>query len=259
MYQTIIAQKENRLGIIILNRTERLNAINSLLRQELTLAVDDMENDDNIRVIILTGRGERAFCVGADIKESAKKGVIERRKGFKASNALISKLENITKPVIAALNGYALGGGLELAMGCDYIIAAEHSLIGLPEVNIAAIPGAGGTQRLPRLIGKLKAKELMFYGERISACEAERLGLVNRVVPKEDLMTKAKELAEQLAIKSPLALAQIKSLVNKGLEMPLSRALDFAYEASTLMLVSEDRKEGMRAFIEKRTPEFKGR
>lgn len=259
MYQTIIVQKEDQVVTITLNRPERLNAISDQLRQELKSVVDDMEIDDDIRVIILTGSGDRAFCVGNDIKESAEQDIFQRRESSKITNDLINKLEGIPKPVIAAINGYALGGGCELALGCDLIIAAENSSFGLPEINIASIPGAGGTQRLPRLVGKLKAKELMFTGERISAQEALRIGLVNRVVPKEELLNVAKELADTLAKKPPLSLMQIKHLVNRGMEMPLSSALDFAREAYTLTFVSEDRKEGTRAFAEKREPQFKGR
>lgn len=259
MYQTIIVQKENRVGSIILNRPERLNAINDQLREELTSAIEDMETDEDIRVIIVTGSGDRAFCVGSDIKESTERGLFQKRKDLKMLNELINKLESISKPVIAAVNGYALGGGCELTLGCDLIIAAENSSFGLPEINIASIPGAGGTQRLPRLVGKIKAKELMFTGEIISAQEALRIGLVNRVVPGKELMNMATELAGKLAKKPPLSLMQIKYLVNKGMEMPLSRALDFAYEGNTLVLVSEDRKEGAKAFAEKREPQFKGR
>lgn len=259
MHETIIVEKENGVGTIILNRPERLNAINDRLRQELRSALDDMEKDQDIRAIILTGSGERAFCVGADVKEAAEEELITRRQRLKESNQLVERLESISKPVIAAINGFALGGGLEWALGCDLIIAADNSIFGFPEINIASIPGAGGTQRLPRVIGKLKAKEMLFTGDRISAQEAERIGLVNKVVPKNDLKEEAKDLAIKLAEKSPLALRQQKYLLNKGMEMPLTSALEFAHEATTVILASEDRREGMRAFAEKRKPIFKGK
>lgn len=258
-YQTIIVQKEKRVGIITLNRPERLNAISDQLRQELGSALENIEKDEDIRVIILTGSGDRAFCAGADIKEAAKTDLMSRRQRLKESNQLVERLESISKPVIAAINGYALGGGCELALGCDLIIAADNSSFGLPEINIASIPGAGGTQRLPRVVGKFKAMEMLLTGERVSAQEAKTIGLVNRVVPKEELMTVAKELGAKLAEKAPLAMMQLKYLVNKGMEMPLSRALDFAYEAGSVILASRDRLEGMKAFAEKRKPVFKGR
>ncbi|MFC2001492.1 enoyl-CoA hydratase/isomerase family protein [Chloroflexota bacterium] len=259
-YETIIVEMANQIGIITLNRPDTLNAINEQMSRELRQALSRMEEDGDIRVIVLKGAGDRAFCAGADIKESRRRELQQQTKFLKGLIALTRQLENIPKPIIAAVNGYAFGGGFELILSCDFVIATKDSSFSSPEINIGIIPAAGGTQRLPRLIGKAKAKELLFTGKSITATEAKEIGLINKVVSsKEELIEACLVLASELAEKAPLALMQLKHLVNKGVEMPLDLALDFSYEAFTLLSVSEDRTEGQKAFIEKRKPRFKGK
>ncbi|MFC1917073.1 enoyl-CoA hydratase/isomerase family protein [Chloroflexota bacterium] len=259
-YEALIVEKENQLGLITLNRPDALNAINEQMAGELRQSLQDMETDANVRVIVVKAVEGRAFCAGADIKESRERDLPRQLQFLKGLVEITKKIESNPKPVIAAIDGMALGGGCELILGCDFIIATKESSFGTPEINIGVIPAAGGTQRLPRLIGKVKAKELLFTGHRISADEAKEIGLVNQVVSsQEELIAAYTSLANELADKAPLALMQMKYLVNKGMEMPLDLALDFAHEAATLINISEDRKEGQRAFIEKRKPQFKGR
>ena len=259
-YESIIVEREPQVGIVTLNRPDTLNAINEQMCQELGQALLDMEADEDIRVIVLKGAGDRAFSTGADIRESRERDLMRQTKFLKGIMELTKKMEAIPKPLIAVVNGYALGGGCELILGCDFIIATKDSSFGLPEINIGIIPAAGAPQRLPRLIGKAKAKELLFTGKRITADEAKEIGLINRVVSsKEELVEAYMGLANELAEKPPLALTQLKHLINKGVEMPLDMALDLSHEAVTLINVSEDRKEGQKAFLEKRKPQFKGR
>jgi enoyl-CoA hydratase len=222
--------------------------------------VDEIAEDDAVRVLILTGAGERSFVAGADISmlqglESAQQGYEHSRR----SHLLIRKMQAMPKPVIAAVNGYALGGGCELAMGCDILLASENARFGQPEVNLGVIPGFGGTQRLPRLVGRTKALEMIFTGEHITAEEALRLGLVNRVVPREQLMETARAMAETVAEKAPLAIGLAKRAVYEGLEASPDTGNDIEMTYFGLAIGTADRREGTSAFLEKRKPHWEGK
>jgi len=256
-FENILTEKKGAVGIITLNRPKALNALCKQLMDELTAAVDDMENDDNIRVMIVTG-SEKAFAAGADIKEMASKGFVD----VYAGNFITSNWERLTrtrKPVIAAVAGYALGGGCELAMMCDFIIAADSAKFSQPEITIGTIPGAGGTQRLTRAVGKAKAMELCLTGRMMDAEEAERAGLVARVVPAADLMAEAMKTAEKIAGFSPIASMMVKEAVNAAFETTLSEGMRFERRLFHSSFATEDQKEGMAAFAEKRPASFKGR
>lgn len=246
----IILEKEDNIATITLNRPKVLNALNSGLFKELIQTMQELENDGEVRSIIITGAGDRAFSAGADVKS-----------GFFVADKKLSgmKFLEISKPVIAAVNGMALGGGWEMAMACDLVIASEEATFGLTEVNLGVLPAGGGTQRLPRLIGKLKAKELLFTGERISASEAEKLGLVNKVVPPEELISEARDIAIKIAEKAPLAIKEIKSVVDRGLESNFDEGLGLEMKAAASLLSTKDAREGMLAFAQKRKPKFQGR
>jgi enoyl-CoA hydratase len=259
-YQSILVTCEEDIATVTFNRPEILNALSEATMRELSVAIDQLDQEPHVRCIILTGAGEKAFVAGADIGElraidSAADGAAFAQRG----QATLFKIENLAKPVIAAINGYALGGGCELAMACDIRIAADTAKLGQPEVSLGIIPGCGGTQRLPRLVGKGRAKWLILTGEMISASEALRIGLVDMVVPAAELMAETKELAETIAGKAPLAVAWAKRCINVGSETDLATAC--AYEASQFGLVcgTEDRLEGTSAFLEKRPPRFQGK
>lgn len=255
-YKNIIFDLAEKVALITLNHPP-VNSINSALLEDLSDVLDKLSRDPEARVLVITGAGEKAFSAGADITEFA-----EIRAGKKRAvdvHELFFRIENFPKPVIAAINGYALGGGCELAMSCHLRIAAREAKMGLPEVRLGIIPGWGGTQRLPRLIGKAKALELMLTGDQISAEEALRLGLVNGVVPRAELLGETKKLAGRLAAGAPLAMQAILRAVTKGLEVPITEGINFEKEGSALVFNSEDAKEGSRAFLEKRAPVFTGR
>lgn len=253
-YENIIFEKEENIAIITFNRPEAMNALNNQTRAEFRAAIDDVAEDDAIKVLILTGSG-KAFVAGSDIKE------FNATTPFAAHNImrLGEMVEKLEKPVIAAVNGFCLGGGNEIAMGCDIIIASEKAKFGQTEINIGIIPGGGGTQRLPRLIGACRAKELIYTGDIIRAEEADRLGLVNRVVPMDELMPAAKELAKKIATKSAAALKLAKTAINRGMQTNLESGLKYEYELYSLSLSLEDKLEGVNAFLEKRAPKFVGR
>jgi enoyl-CoA hydratase/3-hydroxyacyl-CoA dehydrogenase len=255
---TLLIRVEPPIAWIILNRPERLNAINLDMLRELSKTLDDLEEDDRIRVVILTGSG-RAFSAGADVTGFVGVTPIKAAIFSRKFQEILNKIEYYTKPVIVAINGYALGGGLEIAMSGDIRIASETAQLGQPEINLGIIPGAGGTQRLPRLIGKSKAKEMIFTGDMISANEALKLGLVDYVVPPEKLLDEARRLALKLSEKPPIALMAAKYAINIGLETNIWTGL--AYESSLfgLLFSTEDVIEGVSAFLEKRKPKFKGK
>jgi len=259
-YQNILVTREENIGIVTFNRPKVLNALNHTTMEELSAAVDELAADSGVRCIILTGAGERAFVAGADINELHALASAGAAAEFAAwGQSILFKIENLSKPVIAAINGYALGGGCELSMACDIRIAADSAKLGQPEIDLGILPGYGGTQRLPRLVGEGRAKWLILSGERISAQEALRIGLVDFVVPAAELLNAAKDLARIIANKAPLAVAWAKRSINVGTETDLVTAC--AYEASQFGLVcsTEDRVEGTSAFLEKRPAHFKGK
>jgi enoyl-CoA hydratase len=253
-YENIILEKEDGIAVITFNRPEAMNALNIQTRAEFREAIADVAADEAVRVLILTGNG-KAFVAGSDIKE------FNKTTPYAAHNImrLGEMVEKLEKPVIAAVNGFCLGGGCEIAMGCDIIIASDKAKFGQTEINIGIIPGGGGTQRLQRLIGACRAKELIFTGDIIRAEEADRIGLVNRVVPLEELMPTAKEMAKKIATKSAAALKLAKTAINRGMQTDLESGLKYEYELYSLSLTLEDKVEGVNAFLEKRTPTFVGR
>lgn len=253
-YENIILSKEDKTAIITINRPESLNALNAKTIKEISSALDELASDHEVRVIILTGSGEKSFVAGADIKEfsdfNQEKAEELARNG---QNILFNKIENLSKPVIAAVNGFALGGGLELAMSCHIRYASENAKLGLPEVTLGLIPGYGGTQRLPKLVGKGIANEIIFSAKMIPAQKAKEIGLVNEVFPIEELLTKTKELAKTIANNSPMAISRAIQATNlsdtdKGFETEIK------YFGELFEL--EDKKEGVSAFLEKRKPSF---
>jgi enoyl-CoA hydratase len=253
-YETIKVETKGRVGLITLNRPQALNALNSQLISELNAALDAYEGDEGIGCIVLTG-SEKAFAAGADIKEMASKSYMDVYKGD-----FIASWERITrtrKPVIAAVAGFALGGGCELAMSCDFIIAADNAKFGQPEINLGVMPGAGGTQRLTRFVGKSKAMEMCLTGRMMDASEAERSGLVSRVVPAADLLTEAMKAAETISAKSLPIVMMTKESVNRSYETTLTEGIRFERRVFHAMFATEDQKEGMAAFAEKRKAQFK--
>lgn len=258
-YEALICQKEDYVSIITLNRPERLNAINVTLGTELEAVLDEVAFDDTVRVVIITGAG-RGFCAGADIKEMADPSVQEAARRMRGRRyRFFNKLEDLTKPVIAAINGPCNGGGLEIALCCDFRIASELASFGMGEVKLGVIPAAGGTARLPRLIGLARAKEFLYFGNVVDANTAYQMGLVNKVVPASELMIEAKKWAAELAERPPLSLRMLKYCVNVGMQMDLFSAIDYENKCAEFLRNTEDHKEGVRAFIEKRKPVFKGR
>ena len=253
-YENLILEKEGNIAILTFNRPDAMNALNNQTRAEFPQAMAELEADDEIKVVILTGAG-KSFVAGADIKEFKETTPFSAHKLVRIS----SIIENFPKPVIAAVNGFALGGGCEIAMSCDIIIASEKAKFGQTEINVGVIPGQGGTQRLPRLIGVCRAKELIYTGAIIRADEADRIGLVNRVVPLDELMPIVKEIAQKIATKSPAALRIAKATINRGMQVGLDSGLAYEREMYSLAQSLEDKLEGANAFIEKREPQFKGK
>lgn len=255
----IIYEKNEGVATITLNRPEALNAFSKEVVEEILHALEDVKTDEAVRVVVLTGAGEKAFSAGADIKAMVGMTALKARELSFMGEKLCVGLENLEKPVIAAINGYALGGGLEVAMSCDLRIASENAKMGQTEINIGLIPGWGGTQRLTRLVGMTKAKELVFTGRIIDAKTAEQIGIVNMVVPADKFRETVSQFAKDLASKAPVALKVAKALINKGSDIGLDSALALEREGFGVVGSSEDLKEGVSAFMEKRKPVFKGR
>src|SRR5213595_490346 len=255
-YESIVVEREGPIAVITVNRPKSLNALNSLTLRELTQAVRECAD---ARAVILTGAGEKAFVAGADIAEMAPMTPWSAREFSELGHVLTALLEDIPCATIAAVNGYALGGGLELAGACAMIFASENARLGLPEVSLGVTPGFGGTQRLVRLVGKLRAKEMIFTGDWVDAKRACEIGLVNAVFPQQKLIEHCRTVAQKIAQKGPLAVARAKRLVERGYDMTLRAANRQEAESFALLFDTEDRREGMRAFVEKRPAKFKGR
>ena len=257
-FENILIEKRGRIAIVTVNRPDKLNALNIPTRREILSAFEQLKTDDEVRVVIITGAGPKSFIAGADINEFAGMTAIKQRDVMKSGRAFDS-VEDLPKPVIAMINGFALGGGCELAMSCDIRVASSNAKLGQPEIKLGIIPGGGGTQRLTRLVGEGKAMELILTGDMISADEAKQLGLVNHVFAPEELEAKTLELANKIAELSPIALAMAKASVKNAARMNLREGLDSEIDLFALCFSSEDKEEGVRAFIEKRKAEFKGR
>lgn len=258
-YEAILIEKEKNCAWLILNRPKVLNALNDQLLTEMLQALEDLEQDTEVKVILITGAGEKSFVAGADIKE------LEAIDHFKAipfcakGQGVFNKIENLNKPVIAVINGFALGGGCELSLACDIRIASEKAKFGQPEINLGIMPGYGGTQRLPRVVGKGRAMELILTGDTIDAQEALRIGLVNRVVPEDKLKEEALVLAEKMAGKSMKILTYAKRSAHLGLNLTIEDGCRLEANIFAQVCATEDKSEGVRAFLEKRKPEFRDR
>jgi enoyl-CoA hydratase len=257
-YEAIRYDAADGVATVTLSRPDVHNAMNETMRRELTRCFESLPTDETVRVIVVTGAGTRAFSAGADIREFVAPQPPTRFREQRRRVEFRQAMDRCPQPIVAAINGFALGGGLELALACDIRIAAADATLGLTEINLAIIPGGGGTQRLPRLIGRGKALEMILTGARLDAAEAHRLGLVERVVPAGEAVAAATELARTLAAKAPVALRYAKEAVVKGLELPLADGLRLEGDLSTLLRTTEDRLEGARAFLEKRPPRWQG-
>lgn len=249
----------NGVGVVTINRPKALNALNAATILELSTMFDELATNDTVKVVIVTGSGEKSFVAGADITEMQNMTGIEGRNWGILAQSTFNKIENLPKPVIAAVNGYALGGGCELSMACDIRIASEKARFGQPEVSLGIPPGFGGTQRLARLVGKGRAKELLFTGEMIDAAEAYRIGLANKVVAPGELLDAAKAMAQTIMSRAPFAVQVCKSAINHGLDVDLQSGMAYETEVWGLCFSTEDKKEGMSAFVEKRKASFCGK
>jgi enoyl-CoA hydratase len=258
-YNNLLIERDGGVAIVTINRPKALNALNSEVLSELQQLFTEFAIDKELGVVVITGSGEKSFVAGADITQMKEFNPIEGRNFGMLGQASFNKVENLPQPVIAAVNGFALGGGCELAMACDIRIAGENAKFGQPEVGLGVTAGFGGTQRLPRLVGRGKAKELLFTGDIIGAQEALAIGLVDRVVPAAEVKAYALELAKKILSKSPVAVQLTKSAVNKGLDMDLGNAQGYEAEVFGLCFSTEDQKEGMTAFVEKRKANFSGK
>lgn len=258
-FENLLVDRDGAVSIITINRPKVLNALNTQTISELQRAIDELGEDSAVRALVITGAGEKAFVAGADINELAALSPVQGKEHGRTGQAVFDRIENLGKPVVAAINGFALGGGCELAMACTLRIAADTARLGQPEINLGIIPGYAGSQRLPRLVGKGIALEILLTGDMIPASRAYEIGLVNRVVPAADLMAEAKKLAATLASKAPMATRYIIEAVNHGFEMSQADAQFLEASLFGLVAATEDMKEGTRAFLDKRKAEWKGK
>jgi enoyl-CoA hydratase len=258
-FKNVLCQKEDRIAVITINRPKVLNSLNDETVSELYQCLREISKDGEARVIIITGAGETAFVAGADIGELKQCDALSGYRKSINGHRLLQHIENMEQVVIAAINGFALGGGCELAIACDIRIASENAKLGQPEVNLGLIPGYGGTQRLARLVGRGKAKELIFTGDMIDAQEALRIGLVEKVVPQSELLKTAREMASKIISKGPLAIKAAKRAINLGLDVDLRSGCEYEASEFSAICASEDKAEGTAAFLEKRKPSFKGK
>jgi enoyl-CoA hydratase len=258
-FENVLVERDGPVATLTINRPKVLNALNTQTLDEIRRVVLDVRHDEGVRALIVTGAGEKSFVAGADINELAVQSPAGGREHALRGQHVLDLIENLGKPTIAAINGFALGGGCELAMACTLRLAADHARLGQPEVNLGLIPGYAGTQRLARLVGKTKAMEMVLTGAQITAAQALEIGLVNRVVAAADLMTEARTLASDLAAKAPLALRYSIDAINRGTNMPFADACMFEATLFGLVASTEDMREGTRAFLEKRKAEFKGK
>ncbi len=258
-FTSVLYEKKDAIAYVTLNRPKVLNALNKTMVAELKAAFEDARDDSTVRGIVLTGAGEKAFAAGADISEVLNDSPLEAEEKTRFGQALTSLIENLGKPVIAAVNGYAVGGGCELAMACTIRLASETAKFGQPEVKLGIMPGYGGTQRLPRLVGKGRALQLILSGDTVSAQEAYRIGLVNEIVPNAALIPRAEAILQQMASNAPVGVKFSIEAVNKGLETSLDEGLLIEASLFALCAATEDKKEGTSAFLAKRPPKFQGR
>ncbi|MGD9082052.1 MAG: enoyl-CoA hydratase-related protein [Desulfobacterales bacterium] len=257
-YDTIIFKIRENMATITFNRPEILNALNEEALKEFSNALDEIHANEDIRVLILTGAGEKSFIAGADIKQFLTFNTLKAKSFSEMGRSLMNKLQELPIPVIAAVNGFALGGGCEVAMACDFIYASENAMFGLPEITLGIIPGFGGTQRLPRFVGESMAKELIFTGKMIPAEEAKNIGLANKVCSQEQLMDEVVKTAKTIASRGKVSLRAAKQAINNGMNVDLTTGCRIEIDAFALCFTSPDAKEGALAFLEKRTPDFKG-
>jgi len=258
-YDTLLYEQRNAIGFVTIHRPEKLNALNRRVMEELFDCFQALQNDHDVRAVILTGAGEKAFVAGADINELAVETAVEGKETSRRGHRVLDLIEHLGKPVIAAINGFALGGGCELAMACTLRVAAEHAKFGQPEVKLGVIPGYAGTQRLPRLVGKCRAMEIILTGEQVTAAEAYRMGLVNQVVPGPELLKAAEKLAQKIVVNAPLAIKFAMEAVNHGMEMTEAEGQFLEATLFGLCCTTADMKEGTRAFLEKRAAKFTGK
>jgi enoyl-CoA hydratase len=258
-FDNLLIEKSDGVATVTVNRPKALNALNEETLRELLCCFQGLENNTEVKAVILTGAGEKAFVAGADIAFMKDLEAVAAREFALLGQKVMNTIEQLAKPVIAAVNGFALGGGCELALACDIRLASANARFGQPEVNLGVIPGFAGTQRLPRLVGKGRAKEILFTGDMVAADEAFRIGLVNRVTSPEELLPAARKLAQKIAGKGQVAIALCKDAVNNGLEMESDKACRYEADQFALCFATADQKEGMSAFLEKRTASFQGR